>query len=120
MIRDLNNANLGASTNFGIFYTDTSNPNNVNGLKLHNVTGYGALLVDGDLVPGGNVNWNGVILVNGTATFNGGGNTINLHGALLAVQSVDVNGGLDMRYDSCMLAKALDFLPLVQLRWRQL
>ncbi len=100
---DQNGANYGNATNFVTCYSDTSNPYNVNGLKLQNVTGYGLLLVDGDLTLGGGINWNGLILVTGTMTFNGGGSGINIRGAVLANYTIDINGGLDLRYDSCMI-----------------
>lgn len=101
---DQNGASYGTSTNFVTCYSDTSNPYNVNGLKLSNVTGYGLLLVDGDLTLGGGINWNGLILVTGTMTFNGGGSGINIHGAVMANYTIDINGGLDLRYDSCTIA----------------
>lgn len=89
-------------------------------IKLQNVTGYGTLLVHGELVLGGNVNWNGVILVDETITFNGGGNPINLYGAVFSQQSVDINGGLDLRYDSCNVRNALNALPVEMTRWSEI
>jgi len=105
---DQNGTNYGDSTNFVTCYSDTSNPYNVSGLKLQNVTGYGLLLVEGDLTLGGGINWNGLILVTGTMTFNGGGSGINIHGAVMANYTIDINGGLDLRYDSCMIADSFD------------
>ena len=101
-----NGSTIGSSSNYVTAYSDTSNPFNVGGLKLQNVTGYGTLLVQGDLELGGNVNWNGVILVTGTITFNGGGGGINVRGAVLGSQTIDINGGLDIRYDSCKVDEA--------------
>jgi len=116
---DTNGASYGSAANNVTMYSNTSNPYNNNGLKLSNVTGYGLLLVEGDLVLGGNASWNGVILVTGTITFNGGGHPINLFGATFSEQSVDINGGLDLRYDSCNIQDAMESLPLVVTQWRQ-
>ncbi len=110
---------FGNSSDFVTVYSDTANPLNINGLKLQNVTGYGLLLVEGDLVLGGGFAWNGVILVTGTLTFNGGGSGINITGAVLANQTVDVNGNVFIQYDSCMKEKALNAVGMQILSWRK-
>jgi hypothetical protein len=46
---DQNGATYGSSTNYVTVYSDTDSPSNTQGLKLQNVTGYGILLVKGDL-----------------------------------------------------------------------
>ena len=109
---DQNNGTYGDSTNFVICYSNTSDPANVNGLKLSNVTGYGILLVEGDLTLGGGFNWNGLLLVTGTLTFNGGGAGINILGAILANETIDINGGLDIRYDSCAIDDSFTTLSM--------
>ena len=109
---------LGTATNFVTVYSDTANPYNNQGLKLSNVNGYGVLLVDGDLEMGGGFSWEGLILVNGTLTFNGGGSGINIKGAVMAVETVDINGGLDIRYDSCNVNKAFANQSLRVVNWR--
>ena len=119
IISDQSGINYGDAADFITAYADTSNPYNVNGLKLQNVTGYGILLVEGDLILGGGFNWNGLILVTGTLTFNGGGSGINIRGAVLANQTVDINGNIDVRYDSCMVTDALKVKPLKLLSWRE-
>ena len=116
---DQNGTNYGSSSNYLTCYSDTSNPNNVNGLKLQNVTGYGLLLVEGDLILGGGFNWNGIILVTGTLTFNGGGSGINILGAVLANQTVDINGGIDIKYDSCQVNNSLNASALEIVSWRE-
>ena len=98
---DQNGATYGSPTNFVTCYCNATTL--VGGLKLTNVTGYGLLLVEGDLTLGGGINWNGLILVTGTMTFNGGGSGINIHGAVMANYTIDINGGLDLRYDSCTI-----------------
>ena len=117
---DQSGVNYGSASNHIVCYSDTSNPYNVGGLKLQNTTGYGVLLVDGDLVLGGGFDWNGVILVAGTMTFNGGGNTINIRGAVLANQTVTINGSLDIRYDSCMIDDAMNTQSRKIISWRQI
>jgi len=111
---------FGSSTDFVTVYSDTANPFNVNGLKLQGVTGYGMLLVEGDLVLGGGFAWNGVILVTGTLTFNGGGSGINITGAVLANQTVDVNGNVFIQYDSCMKEKAMNAASMQIVSWRKI
>jgi len=117
---DTNGANYGSSSNYVTCYSDTSNPYNNQGLKLQNVTGYGTLLVKGDLTMGGGFNWNGLILVTGTVTFNGGGGGINIRGAVLANQTVDLNGGIDVAYDSCHINDALSNQAVTKLSWREI
>jgi hypothetical protein len=114
---DQNGGTYGDSDNFVCCYSDTSNPYNNQGLKLSNVTGYGMLLVDGDLTLGGGFTWNGLVLVTGTLTFNGGGSGVNIYGAVMANQTVDVNGGLDIRYDSCMISNAVNNQALSIITW---
>jgi hypothetical protein len=116
---DQNGTNFGNSSNYVTIYSDTSNPPNVQGLKIQNGTGYGMLLVDGDLTLGGGFEWNGILLVSGTLVFNGGGLGINIRGTVLATQTVDINGGVDVRYDSCEVKKSLSNLPLVIISWKE-
>jgi hypothetical protein len=117
---DQNGANYGSSTNFITCYSDTSDPYNVGGLKLQNITGYGVLLVDGDLELGGGFIWNGVVLCTGVLTFNGGGAGVNILGAVLANQTVTINGGLDINYDSCMVKNAFATQARKIVSWRQI
>ncbi len=116
---DQNGATYGTVTDFVTIYSDPSDPLNVNGLKLQNVTGYGLLLVEGDLILGGGFAWNGILLVTGTLTFNGGGSGINITGAVLANQTVDVNGNITIQYDSCMKEKALNAAGMQIVSWRK-
>jgi hypothetical protein len=117
---DQNGTNLGSLSNFVTVYSDTSSPFNVGGLKMQNVTGYGILLVKGDLILGGGFQWNGLILVTGTLTFNGGGSGVNIQGAILAHETVDSNGGLDIRYDSCMVDSAMNTQAPTVISWKEI
>src|SRR5262249_58238881 len=67
---DQNGATYGSSTNYTTVYSDTDNPPNNQGLKQQNVTGYGILLVKGDLTLGGGFQWNGLILSTRSLTLN--------------------------------------------------
>lgn len=120
---DTSNATYGSSSSYKTVYSNTSNPPNVNGLKLNNVTGHGILLIDGDLELGGGFTWYGPILVTGSVTLNGGGGGINVHGQILSGTStltdVTINGGNVIQYNSCDLKKAFAGQPLVVLNWKQ-
>lgn len=123
LTEDTNNATYGTSTSYKTVYSNTNNPPNVNGLKLNNVTGYGILLIDGDLVLGGGFTWYGPIVVTGSVTLNGGGGGINVHGQILSGTStltdVTINGGNVINYNSCELKKSFASQPLVVLNWKQ-
>ena len=120
---DTSNATYGTSTSYKTVYSNTSSPPNVNGLKLNNVTGYGILLIDGDLVLGGGFTWYGPIVVTGSVTLNGGGGGINVRGQILSGTStltdVTINGGNVIKYNSCEIKKAFATQPLVVLNWKQ-
>lgn len=59
---DASNATYGSSTNFVTVYADAIATQADDEIKLNNVTGYGILLVKGDLELAGNITWNGLIL----------------------------------------------------------
>jgi len=86
LTEDTNNATFGNSNSYKVVYSNTSSPANVNGLKLNNLTGYGILLVDGDLELGGGFTWYGPIVVTGSVTLNGGGGV----GLIFMVRSCQV------------------------------
>ena len=124
LTEDQNGATYGTSTDYKIVYSNTSSPTNVNGLKLGNVTGYGILLVDGDLELAGGFNWNGIILVTGAVKLNGGGNDpVNVSGQLLSgtstVTDISVNGSNNIGYNSCNVKQATASAPLTVLNWKQ-
>jgi len=110
---------FGDAGNFVTCYSNTSDPFNVQGLKMTSSTGYGTLLVEGDLKMSGTFEWYGLILVTGTLTFSGGGTGINIHGAVLANNTVDINGNIDIKYDSCMVDKSLNNLSLNIISWKE-
>jgi Tfp pilus assembly protein PilX len=121
---DQNGATHGSSTGYVTVYADTDDPPNNQGLKLQNVTGYGILLVKGDLTLGGGFNWNGIIYATGSVTLNGGGGAgINVHGQIYAgtstVTDVTLNGSNTLGYDSCAVKKALATQAFKVVSWKQ-
>jgi Tfp pilus assembly protein PilX len=123
LTEDKSNVTYGSTTNYVTVYSDTDNPPNTQGLKLQNVTGYGILLVKGDLVLGGGFNWNGIIYATGSVTLNGGGGEgINVHGQIYAgtstVTDVTVNGSNTLGYDSCAVKKALATQAFKVVSWK--
>jgi len=59
------------------------------------LTGYGILIVDGNLDVHGGINWTGLIIVSGTISFAGGANdSINITGSIMSGETVNV--GTDM------------------------
>lgn len=118
---DQNGTIYGSATDYVACYSDPSDPYNVQGLKLQGVTGYGLLVVDGDLELGGGFNWTGLVICTGTLTFNGGSgpNSIQIEGAILAEQTVTMNGSVDLFYNSCTIKKSLLTTRAKICRWRQ-
>jgi Tfp pilus assembly protein PilX len=123
LTEDQNGTAYGSSNNYVTVYSDTNDPANNQGLKLQNVTGYGILLVKGDLTLGGGFNWNGLIYVTGSVTMNGGGGAgINVYGQIYSgtssVTDVTVNGGNTLGYDSCKVKKALASQAFKVVSWK--
>jgi len=124
LTEDQSGGTYGSSNSYTTIYADTDNPPNVQGLKLQNLTGYGILLVKGDLVLGGGFTWHGVVLVTGSVTLNGGGGEgINIHGQIMSGTStltdVTVNGSNTISYNSCDVKKAFATQPLTVVNWKQ-
>ena len=121
---DQSGTTYGNSTNYATVYSDTNDPPNTQGLKLQNVTGYGILLVKGDLTLGGGFTWNGLIYATGSVTLNGGGGAgINVQGQIYSgtstVTDVTVNGSNTLGYDSCKVKKALASQAFKVVSWKQ-
>jgi hypothetical protein len=89
---------------------------------LKDTTGYGTLLVKGDLILANNVTWNGLIIVTGQVTLKAPEDddaaTLNVRGAILSAGIYAQKSGYDIRYDSCQLAKLMGTKPLKIIRWR--
>jgi hypothetical protein len=116
---DRSNQVFGSSTNYVTVYSNTSDPFNVNGLHFDDGTGYGTLLVEGD-VKLEDLDWYGLILVTGNLTYQGEfGNPVRIRGAVIANQTSDLTGNVDIRYDSCQVARALADQPLQVKKWKE-
>lgn len=123
---DQNGSNIGSSTDYKVVYSWPDDPSNTNanGLKLQNLTGYGILLIKGDLELGGGFTWYGPILATGSITLNGGGgNPINIYGQIMSGTStltdVTVNGTNTIQYSSCMIKNAEAGASLKVASWKQ-
>jgi len=120
---DQSGATYGSSSNYVTVYSDASLQADGE-LRLNNVTGYGILLVKGDLQMAGNFNWNGLIFVTGVITTSGGGsNAKNIQGLIFAGASAlgdtVINGSVTVGYDSCKVKEALAGQPLKVINWKQ-
>ena len=124
---DLGDPHFGSPTNYVTVFSDTyspfvdgqANPYNVNGLHFDDGIGYGTLLVEGDLKLE-DADWYGLILVTGHLTYQGeSGNPVRIRGAVIANQVSDLTGNVDIRYDSCQVAKALADQPLQVKKWKE-
>lgn len=111
---------FGSSTNYVTVYSNTSDPFNINGLLFDDAVGYGTLLVEGDLRLQEDVTWKGLILVSGRLEYAGTLNQpVRIRGGVIANQSDDLQGHVDIRYDSCQIAKALADKPLQVRKWKE-
>lgn len=118
---DQSGTNFGSATNYVTVYSNTSSPLNIGGLELKALTGYGLLLVEGDLIIEDTTVWNGLIYVTGTVTFGAkSGHKAYLYGGLLAGSVVSIDTGTVVNYDSCQIAESMATKPLKALRWRRL
>lgn len=122
---DQNGGSIGSSSDYKTVYSWPDDPANFNnqGLKLQNITGYGTLLVKGDLELGGGFTWYGPILATGSITLNGGGGAgINIYGKVLSGTStltdVTINGGNTITYDSCQIKNAMTGASLKVATWK--
>lgn len=121
VIIDPDTTNFGDSNNYVTLYSqpDPSPPTNGD-LTLDNISGYGTLLVDGDLTITGSFDWHGLVLVTGTLALSGGGNaTKSISGAVYTNDTITYNGNIDIQYDSCAIANAMTGWPLQPLSWKQ-
>jgi Tfp pilus assembly protein PilX len=120
---DQSGGTYGNSSNYVTVYADATLQADGE-LRLNNVTGYGILLVKGDLQMAGNLNWNGLIFVTGVITTSGGGSDAkNIQGLIFGGASslgdTVVNGSITVGYDSCKVKQALAGQPLKVVNWKQ-
>jgi Tfp pilus assembly protein PilX len=120
---DQSGGTYGSSSNYVTVYSDATQQADGE-LRLNNVTGYGILLVKGNLQMAGNFNWNGLIFVTGVITTSGGGSDAkNIQGLIFGGASslgdTVVNGSVTVGYDSCKVKQALAGQPLKVVNWKQ-
>jgi hypothetical protein len=121
---DVSGGTYGSSTNYVTVYADAAGTQADHELRLNNVTGYGILIVKGDLQMAGNVNWHGIIIVTGIMSSSGGGsNSKNIQGQVYAGSSslgdTAISGNIDIGYNSCEVKKSLSGQPLKVVNWKQ-
>jgi Tfp pilus assembly protein PilX len=121
---DVSNGTYGSVTNFVTVYADAAGTQADGELKLTNATGYGVLLVEGDLELAGNLEWNGLIIVTGKIKTTGGGsNSKNILGQIYSGKSdvgdSAISGSVTVGYHSCNVKNALASQPLKLVNWKQ-
>jgi len=67
--------------------------------KVTNLTGYGILFIDGDFEAAGNLDWHGLILVNGNLVLSGGGSKIIYGAVIVQGDALAISGSVDIIYD---------------------
>ncbi len=110
----LQNYTVGSDSNYEIVFCDATQLSDQE-LNINNLTGYGTLVVRGDLVLAGNVNWYGLIIVSGDIKISGNGN--NIHGAIVADDVAQLNGNIDIYYDTCEIDNANSSYRYATFRW---
>ena len=121
---DVSNGTYGSATNFVTVYADAAGTQADGELKLTNATGYGILLVKGDLELAGNLDWQGLIIVTGKLKTTGGGsNSKNILGQVYGGKSdlgdSTISGSVTVGYHSCNVKNALASQPLKLVNWKQ-
>lgn len=117
---DLVSVNIGAPGNPALLYAEPLAVGFSSWLAVQNLNGYGILLVTGNLNISAPFHWEGLIIVAGQVTFDGGIGTSVIQGALLADQVQILNGEVKMTLDTCPIAASLRVLPVATLNWQQL
>ena len=120
---DESGTSYGSSSNYVTVYSDAMQQGDGE-LRLNNVTGYGILVVKGNLQLAGNIDWTGIILVTGVITSSGGGsNTKNITGQVYAGSSAlgdsTISGSVTIGYDSCKVKQALAGQAFKVSSWKQ-
>jgi hypothetical protein len=89
--------------------------------KITNLTGYGILVVDGNYDAAGNLDWHGLIIVNGDLVLSGGGSKV-IYGSVVAMgNATALNGSVDIQYDCDVLTDLYDkYSTYRMISWRQI
>ena len=110
---------VGSSSDYKIVYCDATVLSPDSQLDLTNLTGYGTLVVKGDLYFGGNLNWKGLIIASGNVDFFGGAGGQNVTGAVLANSMSSLQGTVNITYDSCEITNAQNNYSQTTLIWKE-
>lgn len=113
---DLIGVNVGSATSPAVHYADLSGGT----LTVSQVTGYGILLVKGNVKIVAPFQWEGLIIVSGQVTFTGGLGSSILNGAFYADRVKVLHNDVSIILDTCPIAATLRTLPVQVLTWRQL
>ncbi|MFQ5715109.1 MAG: hypothetical protein ACE5GU_13860, partial [Candidatus Scalinduaceae bacterium] len=109
------NITVGSISNYEIVFCDATQLSDLR-LDINNLTGYGTLVVRGDLDLAGSVHWYGLIIVSGDITISGNGN--NIHGAIVANNVAQLSGNIDIYYDTCEIDYANGSYRYATSRWK--
>ncbi|NKB82089.1 MAG: hypothetical protein GKS05_09430 [Nitrospirales bacterium] len=112
---DLNGQSSGSSTDFVTLYANTG----LGSLTIRDSRGFGILLVDGNLILEGNVEWYGLLVSTGGMIMQGAGAGIMVQGAIWAGHVENPTGRWMLTYDSCKIKSALLTRPLRVWSWRE-
>jgi hypothetical protein len=121
---DVSGATDGSASNYVTVYADAIGTQADHELRLNNVTGYGTLIVKGDLQLAGILNGTRSSLSRGVTTSSGGGsNSKNIQGQVFTGSSSlgdrEISGNIDVGFNSCEVKKALSSQPLKVVNWKQ-
>ena len=116
VVGDLVSVTLGSSSSPALFYAEPLSGM----LNVSQVTGYGILLVQGNVQIAAPFQWEGLVVVAGQATFSGGLGSSVLNGALFADRIHVLHDDVRITLDTCPMAATLRTLPVQVLNWRQL
>ncbi|GJL69736.1 MAG: hypothetical protein NPIRA06_23710 [Nitrospirales bacterium] len=117
---DLLSVNFGEPGNPALLHAEPLAEGFSSRLAVQNLNGYGILLVSGNLIISAPFHWEGLIVVTGQVTFEGGIGISVIQGALLADQVQMLNGEVKLTLDTCPIAASLRVLPVATLSWQQL
>jgi len=116
VLTDLMSVTLGSANAPAVQYAEPSSGT----LTVSQVTGYGLLLVKGNVHIVAPFYWEGLLVVSGQITFAGGLGSSILQGALYADQVHVLNDNVTVTLDACPITATLRALPVQVLTWRQL
>ena len=116
IVADLISVTLGSATSPAVQYAEPSSGT----LIVSQVTGYGILLVKGNVQIAAPFQWEGLVVVSGQVTFSGGLGSSILNGALYANRIQVLHDDVTITLNTCPIAATLRTLPVQALTWRQI